>query len=88
MGDTGWEGAKIGSPERIPGWPANVPRNATTPCLDFAVRILTLPYGFDNGLQALRGVGVRYVLMSGGGDLRQSMRRFAAEVMPAFTPGI
>jgi alkanesulfonate monooxygenase SsuD/methylene tetrahydromethanopterin reductase-like flavin-dependent oxidoreductase (luciferase family) len=37
------------------------------------------------GLQALRGVGVRYVLMSGGGDLRQSMRRFAAEVMPAFT---
>jgi alkanesulfonate monooxygenase SsuD/methylene tetrahydromethanopterin reductase-like flavin-dependent oxidoreductase (luciferase family) len=35
------------------------------------------------GLQALHAVGVRYVLMSGG-EARQSMRRFAAEVMPAF----
>jgi alkanesulfonate monooxygenase SsuD/methylene tetrahydromethanopterin reductase-like flavin-dependent oxidoreductase (luciferase family) len=36
------------------------------------------------GLQALREVGVRYVLISGGEPIRQSMRRFAAEVMPAF----
>lgn len=33
-------------------------------------------------LQALQAVGVRYVLISGG-DARQSMRRFAAEVMPS-----
>lgn len=37
------------------------------------------------GLEALREVGARYVLINGG-DARQSMRRFAAEVMPAF-PG-
>jgi alkanesulfonate monooxygenase SsuD/methylene tetrahydromethanopterin reductase-like flavin-dependent oxidoreductase (luciferase family) len=36
------------------------------------------------GLQALRAVGVRYVLMSGPDATRRSMRRFAAEVMPAF----
>jgi hypothetical protein len=36
------------------------------------------------GLQALHAVGVRYVLMSGGDATRQSMQRFAAEVMPAF----
>ncbi len=35
------------------------------------------------GLQALHAVGVRYVLISGG-EVRQSMQRFAAEVMPAF----
>jgi Acetyltransferase (GNAT) domain len=37
------------------------------------------------GLGALRAVGVRYVLINGGDgdDARQSMRRFAAEVMPA-----
>jgi alkanesulfonate monooxygenase SsuD/methylene tetrahydromethanopterin reductase-like flavin-dependent oxidoreductase (luciferase family) len=36
-----------------------------------------------SGLHALHAVGVRYVLISGG-DARQSMQRFAAEVMPAF----
>ncbi len=36
------------------------------------------------GLQALQAVGVRYVLMSGADATRQSMQRFAAEVMPAF----
>ncbi|HEX3830691.1 MAG TPA: LLM class flavin-dependent oxidoreductase [Solirubrobacteraceae bacterium] len=36
------------------------------------------------GLQALQAVGVRYVLISGGEATRQSMQRFAAEVMPAF----
>jgi alkanesulfonate monooxygenase SsuD/methylene tetrahydromethanopterin reductase-like flavin-dependent oxidoreductase (luciferase family) len=35
------------------------------------------------GLQALQAVGVRYVLISGG-EVRESMQRFAAEVMPAF----
>jgi 2-iminoacetate synthase ThiH len=36
------------------------------------------------GLEALQAVGVRYVLISGGEATRQSMQRFAAEVMPAF----
>jgi alkanesulfonate monooxygenase SsuD/methylene tetrahydromethanopterin reductase-like flavin-dependent oxidoreductase (luciferase family) len=36
------------------------------------------------GLQTLREVGVRYVLSGGGEPIRQSMRRFAREVMPAF----
>ena len=37
------------------------------------------------GLHALQAVGVRYVLISGG-EARQSMQRFAAEVTPAFLP--
>lgn len=37
------------------------------------------------GLHALRAVGVRYVLISGGAPIRQSIQRFAAEVMPAFS---
>jgi alkanesulfonate monooxygenase SsuD/methylene tetrahydromethanopterin reductase-like flavin-dependent oxidoreductase (luciferase family) len=36
------------------------------------------------GLHALQAVGVRYVLISGAGPTRQSMQRFADEVMPAF----
>lgn len=36
------------------------------------------------GLQALQAVGVRYVLMSRGDATRQSMQRFASEVMPTF----
>jgi alkanesulfonate monooxygenase SsuD/methylene tetrahydromethanopterin reductase-like flavin-dependent oxidoreductase (luciferase family) len=36
------------------------------------------------GLQALQAVGVRYVLMSAADAARQSMQRFATEVMPAF----
>jgi alkanesulfonate monooxygenase SsuD/methylene tetrahydromethanopterin reductase-like flavin-dependent oxidoreductase (luciferase family) len=39
------------------------------------------------GLQALHAVGVRYVLISCGEPIRQSMRRFAGEVMPAFPQG-
>jgi alkanesulfonate monooxygenase SsuD/methylene tetrahydromethanopterin reductase-like flavin-dependent oxidoreductase (luciferase family) len=42
------------------------------------------PHEIIAGLQALQAVGVRYVLMSGGEATRQSMQRFAAEVMPAF----
>jgi alkanesulfonate monooxygenase SsuD/methylene tetrahydromethanopterin reductase-like flavin-dependent oxidoreductase (luciferase family) len=36
------------------------------------------------GLQALQAVGVSYVLISGADATRQSMQRFAGEVMPAF----
>ncbi len=33
-------------------------------------------------LEALQAVGVRYVLLNGGLQVRQSLRRFAAEIMP------
>jgi alkanesulfonate monooxygenase SsuD/methylene tetrahydromethanopterin reductase-like flavin-dependent oxidoreductase (luciferase family) len=36
------------------------------------------------GLQALQAVGVRYVLINGGETTRQSMQRFAADVIPPF----
>ena len=36
-------------------------------------------------LEALRAVGVQHVLLHGGESTRQSIRRFAAEIMPAFT---
>ena len=35
-------------------------------------------------LTALHDVGVRYVLLNGGSDVRQSLRRFSAEIMPSF----
>jgi alkanesulfonate monooxygenase SsuD/methylene tetrahydromethanopterin reductase-like flavin-dependent oxidoreductase (luciferase family) len=41
------------------------------------------PHEIIAGLQALQEVGVRYVLITGG-EVQQSMRRFAAEVMPMF----
>jgi alkanesulfonate monooxygenase SsuD/methylene tetrahydromethanopterin reductase-like flavin-dependent oxidoreductase (luciferase family) len=36
-------------------------------------------------LEALSAVGVEYVLLHGGTQTAQSVRRFAAEIMPAFT---
>jgi alkanesulfonate monooxygenase SsuD/methylene tetrahydromethanopterin reductase-like flavin-dependent oxidoreductase (luciferase family) len=35
-------------------------------------------------LETLRGMGVEYVLLNGGGTSRENLRRFAREVMPAF----
>jgi alkanesulfonate monooxygenase SsuD/methylene tetrahydromethanopterin reductase-like flavin-dependent oxidoreductase (luciferase family) len=35
-------------------------------------------------LEALRKIGVRYVLLNSGVQARESMRRFAAQVMPDF----
>lgn len=35
-------------------------------------------------LAALRSVGVRYILINGGGQLMPTLRRFSAEIMPAF----
>jgi len=35
-------------------------------------------------LEKLRGLGVEYVLLNGGGPAQESLRRFAHEVMPAF----
>jgi alkanesulfonate monooxygenase SsuD/methylene tetrahydromethanopterin reductase-like flavin-dependent oxidoreductase (luciferase family) len=48
-----------------------------------AAALLAPPSEIIAGLQALQAVGVSYVLISGG-EARQSMQRFAAEVMPAF----
>jgi alkanesulfonate monooxygenase SsuD/methylene tetrahydromethanopterin reductase-like flavin-dependent oxidoreductase (luciferase family) len=35
-------------------------------------------------LEALRGMGVEYVLLNGGSTSRENLRRFAKEMMPAF----
>jgi hypothetical protein len=51
-----------------------------------AAALFAPPSQIVAGLQALHALGVRYVLISGG-ETRQSMRRFAAEVMPAFRAG-
>jgi alkanesulfonate monooxygenase SsuD/methylene tetrahydromethanopterin reductase-like flavin-dependent oxidoreductase (luciferase family) len=49
-----------------------------------AQALFGLPEQIIAGLEALREVGVRYVLMSSADATRESMQRFAAEVMPAF----
>jgi alkanesulfonate monooxygenase SsuD/methylene tetrahydromethanopterin reductase-like flavin-dependent oxidoreductase (luciferase family) len=36
-------------------------------------------------IQRLRDQGVEYILLNGGGTSRENLRRFAREVMPAFT---
>jgi 2-iminoacetate synthase ThiH len=36
-------------------------------------------------VQRLRDQGVEYILLNGGGTSRENLRRFAREVMPAFT---
>ena len=46
--------------------------------------LFSSPQEIIAGLHALQAVGVRYVLISCGDPVRQSMRRFADEVMPAF----
>jgi alkanesulfonate monooxygenase SsuD/methylene tetrahydromethanopterin reductase-like flavin-dependent oxidoreductase (luciferase family) len=42
---------------------------------------------FDK-IQALRALGVEYILVSIGGGSRESLRRFAREIMPEFTNGV
>jgi alkanesulfonate monooxygenase SsuD/methylene tetrahydromethanopterin reductase-like flavin-dependent oxidoreductase (luciferase family) len=42
---------------------------------------------FDK-IQALQAVGVEYILVSIGGGSRESLRRFAREIMPEFTNGV
>jgi alkanesulfonate monooxygenase SsuD/methylene tetrahydromethanopterin reductase-like flavin-dependent oxidoreductase (luciferase family) len=56
---------------------------AGTPGATEAHALFGTPDQITAGLQALQAVGVRYVLMSGD-SARQSMQRFAADVMPAF----
>jgi alkanesulfonate monooxygenase SsuD/methylene tetrahydromethanopterin reductase-like flavin-dependent oxidoreductase (luciferase family) len=55
---------------------------ADTPGATEAHALFGTPDRISAKLQALRAVGVRYVLLN---TSRQSMRRFAAEVMPVFT---
>ncbi len=50
-----------------------------------AAALIGSPGEIVAGLRALQAVGVRYVLVSGP-DTRQTMRRFAAEIMPALVP--
>jgi alkanesulfonate monooxygenase SsuD/methylene tetrahydromethanopterin reductase-like flavin-dependent oxidoreductase (luciferase family) len=38
-------------------------------------------------LEKLRGLGVEYVLLNGGGPAHESLRRFARELMPTFADG-
>jgi alkanesulfonate monooxygenase SsuD/methylene tetrahydromethanopterin reductase-like flavin-dependent oxidoreductase (luciferase family) len=48
-----------------------------------AVSLVGTPDEIVGKLEALRGAGVEYVIMSVGGS-RDSLRRFAREIMPAF----
>jgi alkanesulfonate monooxygenase SsuD/methylene tetrahydromethanopterin reductase-like flavin-dependent oxidoreductase (luciferase family) len=38
-------------------------------------------------LERLRGMGIEYILLNGGGPARDNLRRFARELMPAFVGG-
>ena len=55
-----------------------------TPEATAAVALYGSPDVVMDKLHALRAAGVRYVLASFGASTRQSLRRFAREVMPAF----
>jgi alkanesulfonate monooxygenase SsuD/methylene tetrahydromethanopterin reductase-like flavin-dependent oxidoreductase (luciferase family) len=62
---------------------ANRPARPDVAVATEAAALFGRPQDLIAGLRALQAVGVRYVLISGG-EARQSLRRFAAEVMPAF----
>ena len=59
---------------------------AATPGGTEANALYGTPDQIADELTVLRAVGVRYVLLNGGTQVRQTLRRFAAEVMPAFEP--
>jgi alkanesulfonate monooxygenase SsuD/methylene tetrahydromethanopterin reductase-like flavin-dependent oxidoreductase (luciferase family) len=75
------DGVVLGGPDRATGDPQTVNVNSA---------IYGNPDDIARKLEALQKVGVGYVLMNGGGSGggergRQSMRRFAREVMPLFS---
>ena len=75
------DGTVHGGPDRATGDPQAVNVNSA---------IYGNPDEIARKLEALRQVGVGYVLINGGGSGggergRQSMRRFAREVMPLFS---
>jgi alkanesulfonate monooxygenase SsuD/methylene tetrahydromethanopterin reductase-like flavin-dependent oxidoreductase (luciferase family) len=49
-----------------------------------AAALYGTPDEIASGLAALAGAGVRYVLLNTGGTSRETLRRFARDVMPAF----
>jgi alkanesulfonate monooxygenase SsuD/methylene tetrahydromethanopterin reductase-like flavin-dependent oxidoreductase (luciferase family) len=55
-----------------------------TPEATEAVALYGSPDEVTEKIEALRAVGVRYVLASFGASSRESLRRFAREVAPAF----
>src|SRR5712691_1349174 len=74
------DGTVLGGPDRATGDPDTVNRNST---------MYGTPDDIAEKLDELRRAGVGYVLINGGGSGggargRQSLRRFAAEVMPHF----
>ena len=52
--------------------------------LDGAAALDDLKSPPGNKLEKLRGLGVAYILLNGGGPAHDSLRRFARELMPAF----
>ena len=58
---------------------------ADTPGATEASALYGTPDRIAADLEALRAVGVRYVLLHGGASTRQSIRRFSTEIMPLFT---
>ncbi len=75
------DGTVHGGPDRATGDPQAVNLNSA---------IYGNPDAIAGKLEALQRIGVGYVLMNGGGSGggergRQSMRRFAREVMPLFS---
>jgi alkanesulfonate monooxygenase SsuD/methylene tetrahydromethanopterin reductase-like flavin-dependent oxidoreductase (luciferase family) len=66
----------LGGPDRADGDPVEVNLNSA---------IYGTPDEIARKLEALRDAGAGYLLINGGGERgRQSLRRFAKEVMPAF----
>jgi alkanesulfonate monooxygenase SsuD/methylene tetrahydromethanopterin reductase-like flavin-dependent oxidoreductase (luciferase family) len=57
---------------------------ADTPGATEASALYGTPDRIAAELEALRTVGVQRVLLHGGASTRQSIRRFSAEIMPAF----
>jgi len=49
-----------------------------------ASALIGMPDEIARGLEALRAVGVHYVLLNGGAEARDSLRRLTKEMMPAF----
>jgi alkanesulfonate monooxygenase SsuD/methylene tetrahydromethanopterin reductase-like flavin-dependent oxidoreductase (luciferase family) len=74
------DGRVLGGPDRADGDPVEINLNSA---------IYGPPDEIARKLEALRDAGAGYLLMNGGGSGggergRQSLRRFASEVMPAF----
>ena len=77
------DGTVLGGPDRAIGDPHTVNVRST---------MYGCPEEIAQQLQVLREVGARYILINGGGSGggargRESLRRFATEVMPHFAQG-